>query len=125
MGKKRVEVEATECGTCEGQEACPEVPKGAEAPVSVEGKVRKEKAPAAPAAPAKYTFVKLPGKEDKNLPKQATQILEILKENDGPMDKADLLEKMAAVIETRQPIERILGFYQPRLLANGFFSVAK
>lgn len=122
MGKKRTEVKPEEgCSSCEDNLTCAETPKEVTEATAKAAKAPKEKA----VANATYTFVKFPGEGEKNLPKQATQILEILSGNDGPMARKDLLEAMSGVVETRQPIERILGFYQPRLTEGGYFSVAK
>ena len=57
-----------------------------------------------------YKFVK----DAEKLPKQAQQILDIIKEK-GEISRADLLVAMAEVVVTKQTQERILGFYEKTL----------
>lgn len=103
----------------------PDVPKkkteGAPAP---EGKVKETK-PKVVKTGAKYTMLKNydPAGSEK-MPLQCKQILGIL--NDAPdktLNKKDLLEKMTTIVQTRQPIDRILAFYQPRLLSGKYISM--
>lgn len=71
-------------------------------------------------------FTLLKGKdENAKMPKQCQQILEILgKAKDKTLSRSALLEEMKKVVETRQPIERILGFYQSRLVNGNYIRIA-
>ena len=133
MGKKKVVEDKNECGTCEGTQKEGGCAEGAGAPApGAEGaaKTPKEKV----VVNAFYTFVRKPGENEKKVPLQANQILDILSGSkdgdteDAPftkMSRKDLLDKMTAVVQTRQPIERILGFYQPILVKAGYITVEK
>lgn len=58
------------------------------------------------------------------MPLQCQQILKILDEApDKTLEKKDLLAKMTEIVQTRQPIERILAFYQPRLISGEFIKM--
>lgn len=127
MAKKKVEEPVNECNACDDQGQCPEAPTVApEAAAPKEAKERQ-------VMNANYRFVKNPGEGDKKLPLQADQILDILagagqESEDGPftvMTRKDLLDRMKYVVVTRQPIERILGYYQPILTKAGYISVEK
>lgn len=82
-------------------------------------KAKEEKAP----AQVTKTFFKLARKltEEDKLPKQAAQIIGVLDTHGvgKEMERDDLLVEMKKVIETKQPIERILSFYQSRLKSSG------
>ena len=131
MAKKKVEEQIHECNTCDDQSQCPETTAApteqtkAE-PTKAEPKERQ-------VMNANYRFVKKPGEGEKKLPLQANQILDILagtgqESEDGPfnvMARKDLLDRMKDVVVTRQPIERILGYYQPILTKAGYISVEK
>lgn len=130
MAKKKVTEENTmvnECNTCDDQSQCPET--AASAPTPEAAKEAKERQ----VMNVNYRFVKKPGEGDKKLPLQANQILDILagtgqESEDGPfsiMARKDLLDRMKDVVVTRQPIERILGYYQPILTKAGYISVEK
>lgn len=71
-------------------------------------------------------FTLLKGKdENAKMPKQCQQILEILgKAKDKTLSRSVLLEEMKKVVETRQPIERILGFYQSRLVNGNYIRIS-
>lgn len=73
--------------------------------------------------PALYSFIKYPpGVRD--LPKQARQILEIL-EAKKQCTKEELLAAMEGKVVTVQTQERILGYYQTRLIDSGFMEVRR
>jgi hypothetical protein len=85
---------------------------------------------AAPKAPAKaaaskaekvFTFLKAP--KDKELPPQAVVIMQELK----TLKKATMTELTAAVdgkISTKQPVDRIIAFYQKKLVEGGFVKLS-
>lgn len=130
MGKKKVDETVNECSACDDKAQCPETgaPEAAGEGTAPENKERK-------VMDANYQFVKFPGEGEKKLPLQAKQILEILegagKESDAEdapyaaMSRKDLLDRMKDVVQTRQPIERILGFYQPTLTKLGYVIMKK
>lgn len=128
MAKKKVEEQVNECAACDDQNQCPET-DATQAPTEAAAKEPKERQ----VMNANYRFVKKPGEGEKKLPLQANQILDILagtgqESEDGPyavMSRKDLLERMKDVVVTRQPIERILGYYQPILTKAGYISVEK
>jgi hypothetical protein len=63
--------------------------------------------------------------ENAKMPKQCQQILEILgKAKDKTLNRSVLLEEMKKIVETRQPIERILGFYQSRLVNGNYIRIS-
>jgi hypothetical protein len=63
--------------------------------------------------------------ENAKMPKQCQQILEILgKANNKTLSRSVLLEEMKKIVETRQPIERILGFYQSRLVNGNYIRIS-
>lgn len=76
-----------------------------------------------------FKFVKQPGEGDKKLPKQAQGIVNILEaaseEGRDGMSRTDLCEAMTQVIETRQPIGRILTYYQKPLVEGGYVEIVK
>lgn len=56
---------------------------------------------------------------------QAKGIVNILKAAGKPMTRADLVAKMNGVITTRQPLGRILSYYQKDLVAAGAITMSK
>ena len=70
-----------------------------------------------------YTLKKSP-KADEDLPKQAIVILEVLKAKGGELTRADFVKALEGKIETTQPVERILSFYQAKLVTKGFIKIA-
>jgi hypothetical protein len=76
-------------------------------------------------AKANSLFTLLKSKdENAKMPKQCQQILEILaKAKDKTLSRNVLLEEMKKIVETRQPIERILGFYQSRLVSGNYVRI--
>lgn len=143
MGKKRQEEEAavTEeqqenvaqepesegagCGTCDEAADCAD--KTTEAPAAEKSKSAAPKIPKESVRTVYKLVTEREKKEgEKALPKQAAQIVDIIAAaGEEGIERATLLEAMKPVIETRQPIERILGFYQPRLLEENYISVIK
>ena len=69
-----------------------------------------------------YTFVS-GVTEDAILPKQAVCILDAL-QAEGAMTKAQLAAALDGVLETKQPVDRIVAFYQKRLVDGGYISLA-
>lgn len=64
--------------------------------------------------------------KDHKLPPQARQIADLLKAAPGgTLTREKLLEQASKVVVTKQPIGRILSYYQKRLTDNGFVSVEK
>jgi hypothetical protein len=72
----------------------------------------------AAAAPQTYTMLKMP----KDCPKQMLQIVGCLEK--GPLAGDKLLAAMAKVVKTKQPLARILGFYQKTLVAGKYIKVS-
>lgn len=60
------------------------------------------------------TFVKDIGAEEKKLAPQAAQILAIIKAA-GKISRKDCVAAMNGVVTSKQPLERILGYYIPVL----------
>ena len=91
----------------------------------VPGKPGDEKDKAKVVAKANSSFTLLKGKEEgAKMPKQCQQILEILATaKDKTLNREVLLAEMTKVVETRQPIERILGFYQSRLVSGNYIRI--
>ena len=86
--------------------------------------------PKAPAKPKKSELKKSDvfiftgdGGEIKVAP-QARRILECLEAAGGDgMTRSQLLEAMSAVVETRQPIDRILTYYEKALVESGTVTI--
>lgn len=75
-------------------------------------------------ASAKIYAIKDASAPEVKMPLQCKQIMAILNAAPGKvMQRETLLEEMAKVVVTRQPIERIFGFYQSRLIAGGYIKV--
>jgi hypothetical protein len=91
-------------------------------PVVVVPGEKKERKPRVAKTGSKFVFIKGPD-EGAKMPLQCKQIIEILAKVPEGMDRADLLKAMTGVIATRQPIERILAFYQSRLVAGKYVRV--
>lgn len=106
MGKKTAKTEAAVVNT-----------DGTEAKTESTPKVEKPKA----------KVMILPGRalaaEDK-LATQARVIVEAVHEV-GPKTREELLDVLKDRVKTRQPIERILGYYQKNLETKGFIKVDK
>jgi len=112
------------------KKAAPEVKPNPMAPktVVVPGKPGDEKkAPRAPkVAKAGSKFILLKELEEATkMPLQCKQIIGILSAAPGKaLGREDLLAKMVAFpIVTRQPMERILGFYQSRLVSGNWVKI--
>jgi hypothetical protein len=112
----------------------PELPKKVTAempkvPVKVVGepKPKKEKAAKVETVGTNYTLLKnFDAAGSEKMPLQCRQILEILDKAEGKtLEKKDFLAEMTKIIQTRQPIERILAFYQPRILSGKYISMEK
>jgi hypothetical protein len=72
----------------------------------------------AAAASHTYAMLKMPVDE----PKQLVQIVGCLQK--GPLAGDKLLAAMAKVIKTKQPLARVLGFYQKKLVASKYVKVS-
>ncbi len=121
MGKKREE-KAAPCEACDESKACPEKTEGASAAAG--GTVDKAAKEPKVVKVSTFVFKDEPGESQKKLPQQCAQILGLIKDaGEEGILKADLLSKMTPIIVTKQPIERILGFYQPRLVKEGYVEV--
>ena len=111
------------------KKAAPEVKPNPMAPktVIVPGKPGDEKAPRAPkVAKAGSKFILLKELEEATkMPLQCKQIIGILSAaKDKTLGREDLIAKMIALpIVTRQPMERILGFYQSRLISGNWVKI--
>ena len=111
------------------KKAAPEVKPNPMAPktVIVPGKPGDEKAPRAPkVAKAGSKFILLKELEEATkMPLQCKQIIGILSAaKDKTLGREDLIAKMIALpIVTRQPMERILGFYQSRLVSGNWVKI--
>jgi len=111
------------------KKAAPEVKPNPMAPktVIVPGKPGDEKAPRAPkVAKAGSKFILLKELEEATkMPLQCKQIIGILSGAAGKtLNREELLAKMVAFpIVTRQPMERILGFYQSRLVSGNWVKI--
>lgn len=72
---------------------------------------------------AKDVF-KYQGEAENKLPPQAQGIVNILKEaGKKGLSRAEIVEAMTGVIETRQPVGRILTYYQKRLVEEGCITI--
>lgn len=107
-------------------ETVPNVKGPAVPVVIVEGqeKPKKERKAAAPKGNFLYKKVGDIADGGKKLPLQAQQTFDIIKEaGNAGIARETLLEKMKIVVVTRQPMERILGYYQPRLVSGNLIVV--
>jgi hypothetical protein len=110
-----------------GKKKLPEIPKKNPAPegATKESKPPKEKKEKVIRVGAKYTLLKEydPAGSEK-MPLQCKQILTIIgAAPDKTITKADLLEEMKKIVVTRQPIDRILAFYQPRIISGKYIKM--
>lgn len=86
-------------------------------------KLAKAKAKAVKAPKVFKTYKVTAKKQPEKLAPQAKVILDALA--NGPLAKPDLLKKLEAKLETKQPAKNILAFYQSRLVADGLLSISK
>lgn len=74
-------------------------------------------------------FIKVPGEGDKKLAPQAAAIVNILAANDAEgkpsMTRDSLVAVMEGVVETKQPMVRIFGYYEKPLIEAGYIEVEK
>lgn len=118
MGRKK-NVEEEACETCINSEGTEGQVTEEVAATTKEKKIRGPRISA-----AVVSFVRFPEEGEKKLPKQATQILEILAEEGASgITISSLLEKMEPVIVTRQGCASVYRFYQPILLKAGYITV--
>ena len=54
---------------------------------------------------------------------QARTIVQVVHENQ-PIDKKTLVDRLNKSVKTKQPVDRILAYYQNRLIADDFIKVA-
>lgn len=58
------------------------------------------------------------------LPKQAQQILSVVRElGDKGVDRDAISNTLRGVIKTKQPIDRVVSFYRARLVSGGFVKI--
>jgi|DEB0MinimDraft_6_1074348.scaffolds.fasta_scaffold320709_1 hypothetical protein len=75
---------------------------------------------------AQDKFIYVGENKDHKLPPQAEQIKELIKKaGGGGITREALLAQAEKVITTKQPIGRILSYYQKRLTDHGFVKVQK
>lgn len=82
-------------------------------------------APAAPAVvkrPDVFTFVKQVGKDEKLAP-QARVIVNTLETAGAPQEREALCKLLEGKVTTRQPIGRILTYYQKLLSDRGYLTI--
>jgi len=84
-----------------------------------------EKKAAKKKAPVVKLFVKGKelGEKDK-LPPQAKVIVGLIRDM-SPVKRDDLVKAMKGKIKTRQPEERILSYYQSRLVNEGYIKIQR
>ena len=64
--------------------------------------------------------------EDDKLPKQMKVLYDVLAgAGKGGLSKEDWVKELKGKIETRQPIERIIGYYQSRMESAGMIVIEK
>lgn len=61
--------------------------------------------------------------EEDKMPRQMAQIFTCIADSGGEIARDALIVKMEACVQTRQPMARILSYYQPKLLAAGLVHV--
>ena len=108
----------------------PEIPKKkgtVDKMPKTETKIVGEKAPKVKAPKSGTAYVLLKNFDPAGgtkMPLQSQQILTILANAENQtLEKSILLAKMKDIVVTRQPIERILAFYQPRLISGNYFKM--
>jgi hypothetical protein len=81
--------------------------------------------PAKPAAPKTidtFKFVK-PVAEGEKLAPQARVIINVLSEHKAGLTREDLSKALDGKLQTRQPIGRIVTYYQKTLVERGYISI--
>lgn len=70
--------------------------------------------------------------DDKKIPPQMATILRVLEEIGGQVDREDLVKNLETVgedgqnkLRARQPVERVVAFYQKRLVDGGYVEFHK
>lgn len=106
--------------------AAPAATEGNEGPATTEGAAQAaEKKPAAPRnSNIRYTFVKDPAEGQKFAPQAVLIIKHVQAAGADGISKSDLIKALGAdeAFKTRQPIERIIGYYQKDLVNAGVLS---
>lgn len=88
-----------------------------------EPKEKKEAKPRVTKSDSRFVLLKELEPASK-MPLQCKQIVGILSAAEGKtLTRTDLLTAMTPIISTRQPIERILGFYQSRLVSGDWVRI--
>ena len=82
-----------------------------------------EKAPVVPKKPDLFTFVKQVGKDEKLAP-QARVIVNTI-ETIKTADREALVKALDGKLQTRQPIGRILSYYQKSLVEAGYLTITE
>jgi hypothetical protein len=93
---------------------------------ATEAAAKPEKVKKEPAAPKKFTFVKEPTEGQKFAPQAKLILKHIQAVGADGITRKDLVTSLAgdAEFKTKQPIERIIGYYQPDLLNAGVVTLA-
>lgn len=71
-----------------------------------------------------YTAKRAPLPDEKLSPQAEVILSTIAGAEGGKITRGDLLMHLSSTLETRQPPERVLAFYQPKLIASGLITVA-
>ena len=71
-----------------------------------------------------YT-AKSPAPKDAKLPKQAAIIVEQLTKAGKPQTREALVKLVTPHIQTKQPVERIIAYYQSRLVNEGWITITR
>lgn len=82
-----------------------------------------------PAAPAtRKTAIYSRGRkltDDDKLPKQAKVLVEVLTESKNGLDRDAFAKACEGRLETKQPVSRIIGYYQSKLENMGLIKIKK
>lgn len=88
---------------------------------TAEVKVKSAKNTGKKGRPTKESIYQFTAEPTVKLPKQASQILGLVRNK--PMMRKELIEAMSEVIKTKQPIEKILVYYQKTLIIDGCLTI--
>lgn len=81
-------------------------------------------APKPAAKPDIFTFVKQVGKDEKLAP-QARVIVNTVESAGKPLDREELVKALDGKLQTRQPIGRIVTYYQKLLVERGYITITE
>ena len=91
-------------------------------PPAANSEATKTAAPAAPKTIDTFKFVK-PVAEGEKLATQARVIVNVLSEHKNGLVREDLVKALDGKLQTRQPIGRIVTYYQKLLVERGYVSI--